>query len=413
MKPLEGLKVVELGMYISAPGVARLLADWGAEVTKVEAISGDKGRVASGQVGLPMDPDCDPIFSIINSGKKLLSMDLKSPEGLEIMHKLLADADFFVTNTRYGGLTRLGLDYETLHEKYPKLIYCYINGYGLEGEEKDKPGFDMTCFWARSGILNALRNPGDAPRFPPPGIGDMTTANAVTAGLLAALYQRTVTGEGSMVSSSLLAAGIWSGYAHITGGQERPPLDPKPAFKAPIPFKQWRNPFYHIYNCKDGRLFFLLGGAYQKLHTTFHALGMDDLIADPNYKDHLTMQENSAPLYDRMIELFKTKTADEWAEIFTALDAPYEILSANWEVSKDQQAWANGCFTHMECPNGSTYIVPNTPVQFSTMERTQTRHAGGVGRHTEEVLASLGYTPEQIADMMARQVVTDHQIKPQ
>ena len=113
-----------------------------------------------------------------------------------------------------------------------------------------------------------------------------------------------------------------------------------------------------------------------------------------------------------MIELFKTKTADEWAEVFTALDAPFEILTPNYEVSKDQQAWANGCFTNMECPNGSTYIVPNTPVRFSDVEPTQTRHAGGVGADTVQVLEELGYTPEQIADMMARQVVSDHQIKP-
>ena len=412
MKPLEGIKVVELGMFISAPGVARILCDWGADVVKIEAPKGDSGRVASGQVGLPMDPDCDPIFSIINSGKKLVSLNLKSPEGMEIMHKLLSDADIFVSNTRYGGLTRLGLDYEALHERYPKMICCYMNGYGFEGEEKDKPGFDMTCFWSRSGILNALRNPGDTPRFPPPGIGDLTTAHIVTAGILAALHKRSVTGEGSMVSTSLLASGIWSGYAHITGGQDRPPQDPKGSFRAPIPFKEWRNPFYHIYKCKDERLFFLLGGAYHKLHRSFHAMGMDDLIEDPNYKDHLTMQANSAPLYDRMIELFKTKTADEWAEIFTELDAPFEIISSNCDVSKDPQAWANGCFTHMECPNGSTYIVPNTPVRFSDVEPTQTRHAGGVGKDTRQVLTELGYTPAEIEDMLQREVVSDHQIKP-
>lgn len=404
MQPLEGLKVVELGVYLAGPGIARLLADWGAEVIKVEAPKGDGTRYSGTAVRLPALPDCNVVFSIVNSGKKLLSLDLKTEEGMQIMHKLLADADIFVSNNRYGGLERLGLDYETLHKIYPRLICCYVNGYGFEGPEKDRAGFDLTSFWAKSGILNAMRDPEDVPRFPPPGIGDISTSFAATAGILAAVYQRSITGEGTKVATSLMATAIWSNYSHIAAGQDRPEGDPQKPLYAPEPFKDWRNPFYHIYKCKDGRLFFLLGGSYSKLPLSLKAMGFDDLVDDPRYKDQASMKANSSYLYDRMIEVFLTKTAQEWADIFGPMDVSFEILAQNQEVSKDPQVWANGCLTNMECPNGRTYVVSNTPVEFAGAERTQTRHAGRIGSDTREILASLGYTPEQIEALLEKGV---------
>ena len=404
MQPLEGMKVVELGAYLAGPGVSRLLGDWGADVIKVEPPKGDNARYSGSAVRLPAQPDCNITFSIINSGKRLLCLDLKTEEGMGVMHKLLAEADIFVSNNRYGGLERLGLDYETLHEIYPRLICCYINGYGFRGEEKDRAGFDLTSFWAKSGILNAMRDPENTPRFPPPGIGDVSTSFVATAGVLAAVYQRSITGEGTKVSTSLMATAVWSNYSHIAAGQDRPEGDPLKPLHAPEPFKDWKNPFYHIYKCKDGRLFFLLGGAYSKLHQSLEAMGLNDLLEDPRYADHATMKANTDYLYDRMIEVFLTKTAQEWADIFTPMDVSFEILAQSHEVSKDPQVWANGCLTNMECPNGRTYVVSNTPVEFAGAERTQTRHAGLIGCDTREILESLGYTPEQIEDLLAREI---------
>ena len=402
MKPLEGLKVVELGMYATAPSVSRMLGDWGASVIKIESPAGDNTRYSGAQSRLPTQPDCNLLFSIMNSGKKLISLNLKTPEGMEVMEKLLAEADIFVTNTRYGGLTRLGLDYESLHRRHPRVVCCYINGYGFEGEEKEKPGFDLTSFWSRTGILNSLRDPGNVPRFPPPGIGDLATANVAAAGILAAIYHRSCTGEGMQVKTSLMGTGIWCNYSQITSGQDRPPTDDLKPIHAPEHFKEWRNPFYHIYKCKDDRLFFLLGGSYGKLHTTLRALGLHDLADDPRYKDHAQMQKNSGELYDRMIEVFAQKTSEEWAQMMTAMDISYEILAENKDVSKDPQAWANGYLTHLHCPNGSTYVIPNTPVEFSGVERELPSHPGLIGCDTREILTSLGYTPEQIEDLRNR-----------
>ena len=402
MKPLEGLKVVELGVYVAAPGMSRLLGDWGAEVIKVEAPKGDSCRYSGAQVRMPTKPDCNLTFSIANSGKKMVGLDLKTPEGLEIMEKLLAQADIFISNIRYGGLSRLGLDYESLHQRLPHLICCYVNGYGFKGEEANKAGFDLTSFWSKSGILNAMRDPGNVPRFPPPGIGDLATANVAAAGILAALYQRSRTGEGTKVSTSLMATAVWSNYSHITAGQDRPEQDTLKPLHTPEPYKEWKNPFYHIYKCKDERLFFLLGGSYSKLPLTLHALGLDDLVGDPRYKDHTTMRENSSELYDRMIEAFAQKTAAEWEQILGELDISFEVLARNYEVTKDPQVWENGCLNYMECPNGSTYVVPTTPVEFEGAERTPTRHVGTVGCDTSKVLADLGYTPEQIKGLFEK-----------
>lgn len=399
MKPLEGLKVVELGVYVAGPAVSRLMGDWGADVIKVEPPKGDSCRFSGSQARLPATPDCNLTFSMVNSGKKMISLDLKNPEGMEVMEKLLAEADVFISNNRYGGLTRLGLDYETLHAKFPRLICCYMNGYGFEGPEKDKAGFDLTSFWSKTGILNAMRDPGMVPRFPPPGIGDQSSAGFATAGVLAALYRRTLTGEGSKVATSLMAAGVWSNYSHIISGQDRPEGDTLKPLRAPEPFKDWGNPFYHVYKCQDGRMFFLLGGAYSKLHQTLHLMGLDDLIEDPRYATHTTMRANSDYLYDRMIEAFATKPAAEWAKLMEELDISYEVLAGNDEVSKDPQVWANGCLCHMECPNGMTYVMPTTPVEFSDMERTPTYHANRVGSDTRQIMLSLGYTEEQIAAM--------------
>jgi len=400
MKLLEGIKVVELGVYVAIPSASRLLADWGADVIKVEAPKGDANRGHGATIHLPATMDCNPYFAVCNGGKRLLSLDLKNPEGMEAMLRILSEADIFMSNIRYGGLTRLGLDYETLHKKFPKLIYCYVNGYGNEGEEKDRPGFDMTCFWSRSGILNALRDPGGRSRVPPPGIGDTVTANALVAGVLGALHYRSRTGEGLNVTSSLLANGIWCNASNIVSGQERTNGDGYEPFRTPYQYKEWRNPFYHIYECKDGKWFFLLGGGVTKFQATMEKMGLEECIEDPRFLTEADRQQNAGDLYDIMEEKFREKTAEEWKDIMISLDVSYEIMANNTEVSQDEQAWKNGCFSRMTCPNGLEYVVPNSPIRFSGLENAQTTHVGAPGCDTSAILAEYGYTPEQIKAML-------------
>ena len=405
MKPLEGITIVELGVYVAVPNATRQLSDWGATVIKVESPTGEKGRWGGGAVNMPIKPDCNPYFAISNSGKEMVCLDLKTQDGLNILYDLLSKADVFASNFRYGSLVRLGLDYETLHARFPKLVCAYFNGYGFEGPEKDRPGYDMTAFWSKAGILNHIREPEVVPHIPPGGIGDTAAASNLAAGILAALIHRDKTGEGQQVTSSLLAAGVWCNAVQITAGQDRDQNDGLQPLRSPISYKQWRNPFYHIYECADGKVFYLLGGGGLKMHATLKAIGLGELTEDPRFADFATMKKNSGELYDRMIELFKTKTSQEWFKIFNDLDAPCEILSTNCDVSVDEQVWANNFMTHMTCPNGYVYAIPNSPVDFSSMEKTQTQHAHYVGQDTAKVLAEFGYTEEQIQDLKDRAVI--------
>jgi len=406
MRPLEGVKIVEMGIFVVIPAAARLLSDWGAEVIKVEKAEGDNSRKTNVVLRLPNKPDCCPYFAALNSGKRLISLNLKDPDGLKVLMDILGEADVFMTNFRYGGLTRLGLDYETLHKKFPRLIFCHVNGYGHKGPDKDRPGFDQTCFWARSGILNAMHDVGARARVAPSGVGDTITGNALAAGIAAALIRREKTGEGSNITSSLYANGIWCNAAHVTAGQKRPEGDPDKPYVAPHPHKERRNPFGQVYECKDGRHFFLLGGSYGKLSQTLRALGLEEYADDPRFKDHPTMQANSDILYDLMEEAFRKKTAGEWRAIMEEMGISYEILYDDYDTTKDPQAWENGFLTRMTCPNGLEYVAPNTPVEFSGVERVQTTHAGWVGSDTRAVLAEYGYTEEQIDRLLESGAVT-------
>ena len=405
MKPLEGITIVELGVYVAVPNATRQLSDWGAKVIKVESPTGERGRVGGAPLNLPIKPDCNPYFCISNSGKEMVCLDLKNPDGLAVMENLLKKADVFASNFRYGSLERMGLDYESLHKRFPKLVCAYFNGYGFEGPEKDRPGYDTTAFWSKAGILNHIREPGVVPHTPPGGIGDTAAASNMAAGILAALIHRDKTGKGTCVTSSLLAAGIWCNAVQITAGQDRQKNDGNEPIRAPISYKQWKNPFSHIYECKDGKMFYLIGGGGAKLHTTLKTIGLGDLTDDPRYADYRSMRQNSGPLYARMIELFKTKTAQEWLEIFDSLDAPCEILLSNYDVSTDEQVLANEYLANVTCPNGYEYLIPNSPVRFSCMEKPQTLHAHAIGEDTHKVLADLGYTMAQIQDLTDRGII--------
>ena len=194
MKPLEGIKVVDLTSYLAAPTTGRVLAEWGADVVKVESFGGDPARRQAGVFNMPMADDENLAFDYANFGKKFMTLNLKSETGMDVMMKLLAEADVFLTSNRTKSLVKMGLDYETLHEKFPKLVYAQVTGYGDKGPEKDAAGFDVTCYMARGGVFGTTVNRGDAPLIPTNGLGDFSVSLFLAAGIAAALYGRTATG---------------------------------------------------------------------------------------------------------------------------------------------------------------------------------------------------------------------------
>ncbi len=222
-KPLAGIRVVELSTMVAAGSCGRMLADWGAESIKVETESGDMFRNFPKTFFVPCTKDENPLFDNLNAGKRGIVLNLKTPEGMEIMHELLADADIFLTNTRTNALKRLGLDYDTLKERYPKLIMATITGFGEKGPKANNPGFDTVAFWASSGF-NAdmmVDGPDSYPVYSSAGPGDIISAMGLFAAISSALYKRTQTGEGDRVSISLYGTALWCFHIMAVATEER------------------------------------------------------------------------------------------------------------------------------------------------------------------------------------------------
>ena len=218
-KPLEGVKVVDLTYFIAGPGAAKILADWGADVIKVEPVFGDPGRTTGKPMSMPTEDNCNVLYNIYNGNKRGLALNLKSEEGKEILEKILEKSDVFVSSYRTGALKRLGLDYESLHARHPHIVWGQINGYGDFGPIKDNPGFDTVAFWARSGAMMDLVEKDTSPVNPLIGFGDATTSCSLAGGICGGLYNKIKTGEGCKVMVSLFSQAIWSASAGIASTQ--------------------------------------------------------------------------------------------------------------------------------------------------------------------------------------------------
>lgn len=394
--PLEGLKVVELGTHFAVPAVARMMADWGAEVVKVEGLGGDAWRSVGRNQLCPVVDEENPFFTVPNANKQFIALNLKDPEGKEALMKLIGAADIFVSNMRMGALTKLGFDYETLSQAYPGLIYGHFTGYGYKGPDAAKPGFDSVAFWARSGSMLDWGTQGNFPFLAPTGAGDAMTASVLCAGLLAAVIGKKATGKGTFVSSSLMGASIWYNNACVVStqyGNQFPKDKDHPA-----------NPFGWQYQCSDGEWLMIgvvdYADAYRKIMPLF---GYDDLLDDERFNTISAVQQHLDEFMPILRAGFMQDTRDHWVERIGALNIVIGKIGHLSELCTDPQAVANGFVTPVAFPSGKTVQMPAIPVEFSAYD-TAGAYAptGAVGRDTEDVLARAGYTPEQIAALRAK-----------
>lgn len=391
---LKGIKVVELANYAAAPAAARILADWGADVIKIEGPAPDPIRGYSVSMGMPNTREESPIYQFENANKKGIALNLKSSEGMEALHKLLEQADVFISNTRLQSLKKLGLDYETLHAKYPKLVWSHVNGFGAEGPEANKPGFDITAFWSRTGALLDVTQPGYAPNISPSGAGDHTLSLGLAAGILGALFKQHQTGEGERVSVSLLGTAAWA-YAMMILSTQYGDVFPKSRLKP-------QHPLNGSYRCKDGEWFMLTVIEYERFYATVcKVLGLNHLIDDTQYNTlaEIKQGERRTEMVKMLDEAFASQDRAYWIEQFTANDVPCEEIRHFADVHKDPQCWANGNLTKFTFDSGREIAIPCSPVQFSVNTAPPCNRAPHFGEHNEVVLQNLGYTKEQIEGM--------------
>ena len=380
--PMQGIRVVELGLWVAGPACGGILADWGAEVIKVEPHSGDPFRGLEWLYG----DEINPPFELDNRGKRSVVLDLQSESGSKVMHRLIEDADVFLTNYRPGGLRRLGLDHETLTSRYPRLIYASVTGMSLRGDEADRQAYDIGAFWSRSGIAHALSSEGDVPPVQRGGMGDHMTGLAAASGVSAALFHREKTGEGQLVETSLMRIGTYMlGWDHNVTAISGDDVVVRSRDEQP-------NPLINCYRCADGKWLWMLGLEGERhWPQVVDALKAENWLEDHRFSTIETRMENTNALTLEIDAVLATKDRDEWGQIFDEKNVWWAPVQSSLELLNDRQSQAAGCWIQVPTGDGETVEMVASPVDFSKSEWAARDVAPQLGQHTEVVLLELGF----------------------
>ena len=391
-KPLEGIRVLELTTYVAAPCCGRLLSDLGASVIKIERSSGDAWRQTAKSFGSLFNDDANPVFDIYNSGKSFVDLNLKTPEGLEIFHKLVSQADIFITNTRPKALQRLGISYEDLKDRYPGLIYAIVLGYGEQGPDSDLPAFDTTAFWSSSGFLRdqAMVMDSYMPVNPPSSAGDTVTGFLLLAEICAALVNKLRTGKGDYVRSGLYHNGIFTmGTMEIMSQKPWGRQFPQTRIEAGVPGG--------MYCCADGEWIFIAlayAPAYMKPLCT--AIGQPELVDDPRFATLASRRANRDSIYETFRDAFLQQPCSYWLDMAKKYDLPMVRMKQYQDVTTDEQAWANGYLEQVDFRSGLSAVMPRSPISMDSVGELHTQCAPYIGADTVAVLKQLGYSEEEI-----------------
>jgi crotonobetainyl-CoA:carnitine CoA-transferase CaiB-like acyl-CoA transferase len=392
--PLDGTRVLDLGFWVAGPATAGILADWGAEVIKIEPPTGDPLRaifLEGGGIEVPFNP----AFELDNRGKRSITLDLLTDGGRAIAHRLVAEADVLVTNLRAGALARVGLDFDTVHRLNERLVYCGLSGYGPTGPDRDRPTYDVGAFWARAGLAAALAPEGSDPPQPRGGLGDHTTAMAAVGAVCAGLLARERTGKGQFVSTSLLRAGLyvlgWDVNTRLRFGR----------LESPYTRRCSPNPLINCYRSGDGRWLWLLGlQGDRHWPDLLKALDRPELAADERFTDIRARRANNTACIEALDAIFATRSFADWAAALDRAGMWWAPVQTVTEVVDDEQARAGGGFVRTPIAEGEADMVA-TPADFAATPWRPGGIAPELGQHSEEILIELGYDWEAIAALRA------------
>jgi crotonobetainyl-CoA:carnitine CoA-transferase CaiB-like acyl-CoA transferase len=392
---LEGVRVVELAAWTFVPSAGAVLADWGADVIKIEhPETGDpqRGLISSGIV--TGSSGVNHFVEQPNRGKRSLGLDVGTEGGREVLYKLCETADVFVTNLLPGSRARAGIDVEHIRAHNPKIIYARGHGYGSKGPEADRGAFDMAAYFARGGIGDGLTTKeGEYPPLQRPGFGDVYAGFAIAGGVAAALFKRERSGEPSVVDVSLLGASVWHLAPDIVGAG---------ITGAPIPkydVEAMPNPITSVYRTSDGRFIALVVLQADRYWADLCKLiGRTDMIDDERFANAGVRFQNRRECTAELRTTFGAQPLSHWEDVLKDFDAVWDVFRTAYEVHDDAQVLANGYLPKVTDENGNTFALAANPVQFNE-EPPELRPAPSHGQHTEEILLEIGYDWDKIIEL--------------
>jgi formyl-CoA transferase len=395
---LDGIRVIDAANFIAGPVSTTVMADFGADVIKIEPPTGDIYRVrGAGYVPSPYNYP----WIVDNRTKRSIAIDLRTTDGQDLLHRLVRDVDVFVTNAPLDSRTRLRVRYEDLAPLNARLIYASISAYGETGDEASKPGFDSIALWARTGLMDLVRaSPDTAPARSLPGMGDHPTGMSLFGAIMAGLYHRERTGRGTAVSTSLLANGLWMNAIPIQGilcgarTEVRPPREESVSALA------------NLYRCRDGRWFMLtITGDERHWDGFAKGIGREDLVTDPRFAETPNRRKHARALTAILDEHFATKDWVDWYPVLEKTGVAFGVVGTLDDIPHDAQMRASGALVPIDDPRAGASLTVSSPLQIDGQEKVPPTLAPSIGQHTVEVLRAAGIAEGEIERLLRAGVI--------
>ena len=398
-----GLKVLDLASFIAGPAAATILGDFGADVIKVEPPEG--GDPYRRLYITPPNPSSDSNYTwqLTNRNKRGLALDLKSPCAKEVLHRLVRWADVLITNFPPSVRDKLGITYAELAPLNDRLIYADITGYGLAGPEANKPGFDITAYWARTGLMDVTHDADSPPTLPIPGIGDHATAVTLYSAIVTGLYKRAMTGKGGHVTTSLIAEGAWAAAAWIEGALHGAKFVEQHDRKRPS------NALINPYRSQDGRWLLLVAAQDKDWHGFAEAMQLPQLLTDPRFADRTLRGQNATALVAILDPVFDQQPLAHWVEVLNRGRVIFGVVQTFDEIVKDPQMLANDVLVPLTEPNGKATHTVNSPMTLADVPKIAPGPAPDLGEHSLNVLAELAFSDIEIKAMLVNGAIATHQ----